>query len=53
MNENKNNLYVAVTIGPIFDTMSLVSTPAALWVSSYMFSFITKTPSKKKGTSKT
>lgn len=35
--------YIAVTIGPIFDTMSLVSTPAALWVSSYMFSCITKT----------
>lgn len=30
-------------MGPIFDTMSLVSTPAALWVSSYMFSCITKT----------
>lgn len=42
MASNKDN-YVAVTIGPIFDTMSLVSTPAALWVSSYMFSYITKT----------
>ena len=35
--------YIAVTIGPIFDTMSLVSTPAALWASSYMFSNITAT----------
>ncbi len=34
--------YIAITIGPIFDTMSLVSTPAALWLSSYMFSCITK-----------
>lgn len=40
---NQNKKYIAVTIGPIFDTMSLVSTPAALWVSSYMFSCITKT----------
>jgi CRISPR-associated protein Cmr2 len=39
--------YVAVTIGPIFDTMSLVSTPAALWASSYMFSCITKTICKQ------
>ena len=41
--ENKAKDYIAVTIGPIFDTMSLVSTPAALWMSSYMFSYITKT----------
>lgn len=34
--------YIAITIGPIFDTMSLVSTPAALWASSYMFSYISK-----------
>lgn len=40
--ENKGKDYIAVTIGPIFDTMSLVSTPAALWASSYMFSSITK-----------
>ena len=41
--ENKAKDYIAVTIGPIFDTMSLVSTPAALWISSYMFSCITRT----------
>lgn len=41
--ESNKKQYIAVTIGPIFDTMSLVSTPAALWVSSYMFSCITKT----------
>ena len=43
MNANEKKKYIAVTIGPIFDTMSLVSTPAALWISSYMFSCITKT----------
>ena len=43
MNENKKKQYIAVTVGPIFDTMSLVSTPAALWASSYMFSLISKT----------
>lgn len=42
MNANEEKNYIAVTIGPIFDTMSLVSTPAALWISSYMFSCITK-----------
>ena len=41
--ESNKKQYVAVTIGPIFETMSLISTPAALWVSSYMFSCITKT----------
>lgn len=40
---NQNKKYIAVTIGPIFDTMSLVSTPAALWISSYLFSCITGT----------
>ena len=41
MESNKKS-YIAVTVGPIFDTMSLVSTPAALWASSYMFSSVTK-----------
>ena len=41
--ESKKKQYIAVTVGPIFATMSLVSTPAALWVSSYLFSCITKT----------
>ena len=40
MNENIKKHYIAVTIGPIFETMSLVSSPAALWVSSYMFSYL-------------
>ncbi len=39
--ESNKKTYIAVTIGPIFDTMSLVSTPAALWASSYLFSGIT------------
>lgn len=40
--ESTKKQYIAVTVGPIFDTMSLVSTPAALWASSYMFSCITR-----------
>lgn len=34
--------YIGITIGPIFDMMSLVSTPAALWATSYMFSMVSK-----------
>lgn len=34
--------YIGITIGPIFNTMNLVSSPAALWASSYMFSCISK-----------
>ena len=39
--------YIGITIGPIFDMMSLVSTPAALWVTSYMFSSISKKTCEK------
>ena len=38
-----SNRYIAVTIGPIFDTVNLASSPAALWTGSYMFSFLAKT----------
>ncbi len=34
--------YVGITIGPIGDTLSEVSIPAALWFGSYLFSDITK-----------
>ncbi len=34
--------YIAITIGPIMDTMSIVTKPGALWLSSYMFSYISK-----------
>ena len=37
-----NNTYYGITIGPIFDTMSLTSTPGGLWTASYLFSYITK-----------
>ena len=30
---------IAITIGPIGDTMALMDKPGALWLSSYMFSF--------------
>jgi len=39
--EEKN--YVGITIGPIFDTMNLSSSPVALWASSYIFSTLSKT----------
>lgn len=35
--------YIGITIGPIFKTMNFVSSPAALWASSYLFSYISKT----------
>ena len=37
------NTYIGLTIGPIFDTLNLASTPAALWAGSYLFSSLTKT----------
>lgn len=39
--------YIGITIGPIFDMMNLVSTPAALWATSYMFSMISKKTCEK------
>jgi len=35
-----NNTYIGITIGPIYNTIRLSSTPAAMWLSSYMFSHI-------------
>lgn len=34
--------YIAITIGPVFETMMNVSKPAGLWGASYLFSFISK-----------
>ena len=45
MNESAKNeakTYIAITIGPILRTFGLTATPAALWASSYLFSFISK-----------
>lgn len=39
--------YIGITIGPIFDMMSLVTSPAALWATSYMFSTISKKACEK------
>ena len=39
--------YIAITIGPIFETLSLVSKPAGLWGASYLFSYITEQLTKK------
>lgn len=36
------NKYIAVTIGPIFDTINLASSPSALWAASYLFSALSK-----------
>lgn len=38
--EPKN--YIGVTIGPIYDTLMLTSTPAGLWGASYLFSSISR-----------
>lgn len=35
--------YIVVTLGPIFDTINLASSPAALWTGSYLFSYLNKT----------
>lgn len=35
--------YIAITLGPIYDTINLASSPAALWAGSYMFSYLSKT----------
>lgn len=34
--------YTAITIGPIVDTLCMVDKPAALWASSYLFSFLSR-----------
>lgn len=34
--------YQGITLGPIYDTMLLTSTPAGLWASSFLFSYIAK-----------
>ncbi len=39
--------YIGITIGPIFKTMSLSSSPVALWASSYIFSLLSKTICKE------
>ena len=38
----EKNKYIAVTIGPIFDTVNLASSLSALWAASYMFSMLSK-----------
>ena len=40
MPENSN--YIAVTIGPVLDTINLTSSPSALWAASYMMSMLSK-----------
>lgn len=42
LNSNNKPTYIAITIGPVFETMDIVSTPSALWASSYMFSYIAR-----------
>ena len=36
------DIYTGITIGPIYDTISLTSSPAGLWAASYMFSHISR-----------
>ena len=37
-----SNNYIAVTIGPVLDTINLTSSPSALWAASYMMSMLSK-----------
>ena len=34
--------YAAITIGPIYDAITMTSTPAGLWAASYLFSHISR-----------
>lgn len=34
--------YIGITIGPVFETMDFVTSPSALWASSYIFSYISQ-----------
>lgn len=34
--------YIGITIGPIYDTISLTSKPAGMWAASYLFSYISR-----------
>ncbi len=36
-------MYTGITLGPIFDTINLTSSPVALWASSYLFSMLSAT----------
>ncbi len=40
--QTSDTYYIGITIGPIYDTISLSSSPAALWAASYLFSYISK-----------
>ena len=44
--------YIAITTGPIAETISLVSKPAGLWGASYLFSYITEQLTIKIGANK-
>jgi len=35
--------YIGITIGPVFDTMNMSSSPLAIWASSFVFSVLSKT----------
>lgn len=37
-----SDTYTAITIGPIYDTISLTSSPAGIWAASYIFSYISR-----------
>ena len=37
-----NQTYTGITIGPIYDTMQLTSSPGGLWGASYLFSWVTR-----------
>ena len=44
---SEKEIFAAVTIGPILDTINLASSPSALWAASYMMSTLSKNICKK------
>ena len=46
-NNDEQKTYIAITIGPILRTFGLTATPAALWASSFLFSYIARSIRQK------
>ncbi len=42
MTESTQHEYIGITIGPIYETISIAKKPASMWLASYMFSYVGK-----------
>lgn len=38
MQEKQKQAYIGITLGPVFDTVNLATSPASLWAASFLFS---------------